>query len=506
MSTTLQSGSKKDTTPVVPTSEKDAYPAVPTCFSAMSTNSQSGLKKDTSTVVPTCSSAMSTTSQSGSEKETTWNHPPINMYVSFLNETYQQRQFPVYHKSRAFSNKPNHFIDLAIVLKERETDKMKKDHTLKKLHGEVDSLKQNRISLNISDIGKIGQRNAKHILIEGAPGAGKTTLAWHLCRLWGSGKLLQHWSVVIMIQIRHPRFQNATTLHDLIYHPKSDVRQAVVNHMEKTNGKGFLLIFEGYDELNEKQSSQDGIFLKLLRGDELPAVSIMVTSRWMTNERIPENFRDHPDLQHIEILGFEKKDISEYINKSCIDKPQQLKSFNLYLDSHPFVRSAMGNPFHCAVITELYVLHWEQGNRAFAPKTLTEMYTHLVIAFVSWELSMPNSTEFSDLLKAKHLTDLPQTIFQELLILGKLAADGIQQQMYIFDSVPSLRLQGFLQKVSDIYSSDEQASYSFLHLTVQEYFAALYWSQNPSTLDINRNSELWVERRSWNTVQCIGNL
>ena len=440
------------------------------------------------------------TFQSGSEKETAWNHSAMNTYVRFLNDIYQQRHFPVYYKSHTFSNKPNHFIDLAIVLKERETDKKMKDHTLKKLHGEVESLKQNRVSLNISDIGKIGQRNAKHILIEGAPGAGKTTLAWHLCRLWGSGKLLQHWSVVIMIQIRHPRFRNAATLHDLIHHPKSDVRQAVVNHIEETNGKGFLLVFEGYDELNEKQISQDGIFMKLLRGDELPAVSIMVTSRGMTNERIPENFRDHPDLQHIEILGFEKKDVSEYINKSCVNKPQQLKNFYLYLRSHPFVHSAMVNPFHCAVITELYLLHWEQGNKAFAPKTLTEMYTHLVIAFISWEMSTQSSKEFSDLLKTQHLTDLPPSILQELEILGKLAADGIQQQIYIFDSVPSLHLQGFLQKVSDIYSSDEQTSYSFLHLTVQEYFAALYWSQNPSTLDIERTLKHWIEHGGWNNA------
>ena len=97
--------------------------------------------------------------------------------------------------------------------------------------------------------------------------------------------------------------------------------------------------------------------------------------------------------------------------------------------------SAMVNPFHCAVMTELYVFHWEQGNKAFAPKTLTEMYTHLVIAFVSWEVSTPNSTEFNCLLNAKHLTDLPHTIFQELIDLGKLAADGILRRMYIFDSI-----------------------------------------------------------------------
>ena len=93
---------------------------------------------------------------------------------------------------------------------------------------------------------------------------------------------------------------------------------------------------------------------------------------------------------------------------------------------------------------------------------------------------MSNSTESTDFLEAEHLTDLPLYIYSELLILAKFAIDGIQGNKYIFDSVPQLHLCGFWQKVGDIYMSDEKSSYSFLHLTVQEYFAGLHLSQNMS--------------------------
>ena len=129
------------------------------------------------------------------------------------------------------------------------------------------------------------------------------------------------------------------------------------------------------------------------------------------------------------------------------------------------------------VLSGLYVLHWEKGKRVFAPKTLTEMYTLFVISFVNWEVS--NSTESINFLDVEHLTNLPPYIYSELLVLAKLAVDGIQEHKSIFEFVPQLQyLHGFLQKVGDIYMSDKKSSYSFLHLTVQEYFSGLYLSPN----------------------------
>ena len=73
------------------------------------------------------------------------------------------------------------------------------------------------------------------------------------------------------------------------------------------------------------------------------------------------------------------------------------------------------------------------------------MYTFFVIAFVNWEQS--DFTESIDFLDAEHLTDLPPYIYSELLVLAKLAMNGIQEHKYIFDSVPQLHLRGFCKRL-----------------------------------------------------------
>ena len=221
-----------------------------------------------------------------------------------MKETYLSREFPDYFKGHSLYDRPKKFSNVIIALKQRQPGKKRKEEALKKLQGQFEDTEQTRKFINISNLGKIDERNAKYILIEGAPGGGKTTLVWHLCRLSAINEVFQQWPLVIMIQLRHRRIRNAMTFKDLIYHPKEYVSQAVVDQIEMTNGKGILLIFAGYDELNDKQLSKDGIFLKLLRGDELPAASIMVTSRPMTSERFPEHFNDHPYLQQVEVLGY----------------------------------------------------------------------------------------------------------------------------------------------------------------------------------------------------------
>ena len=53
---------------------------------------------------------------------------------------------------------------------------------------------------------------SQEILIEGAPGVGETTLAWHLCWKWGKGELFQQWAVVVMLQLRDKRIRQSQTL------------------------------------------------------------------------------------------------------------------------------------------------------------------------------------------------------------------------------------------------------------------------------------------------------
>ena len=40
------------------------------------------------------------------------------------------------------------------------------------------------------------------------------------------------------------------------------------------------------------------------------------------------------------------------------------ESFPSYLSCHPFVYSAMYNPLHCALISQLYIIHWEKERKS----------------------------------------------------------------------------------------------------------------------------------------------
>ena len=95
-------------------------------------------------------------------------------------------------------------------------DMKKREETIMyQMLGNIDEIHRRKTPLKMSDIGwitvydseekKEARRPSREILIEGAPGVGKTTLAWHLCQKLEKGELLEQWSVVVMLQLRDKR-------------------------------------------------------------------------------------------------------------------------------------------------------------------------------------------------------------------------------------------------------------------------------------------------------------
>ena len=405
--------------------------------------------------------------------------PSLQQYAQYLKDIYSRRASISDKKLSLLKVKAKSFINIVLVHKESvsvadgDNDEMLMD----RLHGHIDDIEKKKTTLELSDVCKCEDGSlASNVLVEGAPGVGKTTFASELCRQWANGKLLQEWNVVIMIKLRDQRTRAAKTLYDLLYHPDPEIRQEITKELICQNGKGTLLLLDGYDELSDGQKHFDSVVQQIMSRELLSEATLMVTSRPLATQKLLSEFQQSID-QHIEVLGFTKKNIEEFINSACGDKPELLSDFKEYLSYHPFSSSLMYNPLQCAIVTNIYYDYWKHGEKECAPKTLTELYTRLVHTLL---LRYLNDHHGDKKWRIRVLTDLPDDVKQNLDAVTTLAADGIKRRQYVFDeaddNVPSDTL-GLMQREEEAtVGTGTSTSHYFLHLTLQEYFAAVHYS------------------------------
>ena len=317
------------------------------------------------------------------------------------------------------------------------------------------------------------QSVAQHILVEGSPGIGKTMFSWELWRQWAEGNMLQDRDIVLMLQLRSKRVREAKSLSDLFHHDNDSIKQEVLDHITSVDGRGVFLVLEGYDELTEDQRREGSILNQLLTGYCLPKVSIMVTSRPLASDSLCPEFMENVD-QHIEIVGFNDEDIKSYVQKACQKQPKVLPDLMSYIASNPFVSSIMYIPLQCATLTALYVEKWSKG-KAYAPTTLTQLYKDLLLSSLIRYIS-DHPVYSSHKSKIRQLSYLPSEVQEQVWKLSQLAAEGLENRQFIFDSIPCDHM-GLMQSAEEELVIGSSVSYCFLHLTLQEYLAALHWSR-----------------------------
>ena len=395
-------------------------------------------------------------------------------YKNYLQGYYQRSKLPTYFKYPSPSI--SEFINLLVVHKKKEYKNQKQALMKAKMRGNISEIKHKKESIFINEIGK-GDSQTRFVLIEGDPGVGKTTLVWELCKGWAEGRLLKEWSIVLLVQLREKQMREAVSKQSML--DPYDEYPGICEYIKKTNGKGLLMIFDGFDELSDSQQQTTSLFMRLLGGKSLSMTSFIVTSRPSATGLLPDQFYYNLD-QHIEVIGFEEEDIKRYINCKFSNDEAILTAFNAYISSHDFIFTLMYIPLHCALITQLYEVHWREEDKEFAPKTLTQLYTSFICHLL--ERYLEDTPQYKGR-KINKISDLPRDVHEQLLALAKLAAKGIEDKQYVFDNIEDKAL-GLLQKVGE-HRNQSSVSYSFLHLTLQEFLAAFYWSKQ-STNDVQR--------------------
>ena len=245
-------------------------------------------------------------------------------------------------------------INLALIKKQRMSKKELDRFVRQTIRGDIDDIVHEKEPISMEEIGKPkGNILPKCILVEGAPGVGKSTFAWKLCRKWSKGKLLQQYRLVVLLRLRDKRVREAKTVSDLIRYYNRTIQQTVVEEIQATGGRGVLLLFEGYDELPAKLRTSSSIFLDVIKGEELPVATILITSRPSASGPLYEECREFI-AQHIEILGFSHEDIQSYLETTIGHDPSLLQGLQRYLTYYPHIRSMLYIPLNCAIVVEVY--------------------------------------------------------------------------------------------------------------------------------------------------------
>ena len=403
------------------------------------------------------------------------NAPPTETYASYLRSVYTQDKLPVYDKWPGVKSKK--YINPVLIGKQPITEQETDDLIRSTVYGNIETIKQTTQKIDIDQIAQLtDESQPKCILVEGAPGVGKSTLAWKLCHGWGKGELLQQYQLVVLLRLRDENVRAAKNISDLFQYHDHQIPQAAVEEIQKTGGEGVLLLFEGYDELPETLRTSSSIFLNVITGRMLHKATVLITSRPWASEFLLRQCRRQIS-QRIEVMGFSESDIQSYLESITADDPSLLNDLKTYLSCYPHINSLMYSPLNCAIVVEVY--RRGRKDNCFVPKTMTDLYSSLVRTLLLRHLFEHDEKRKW---RIRSFSDLPSDIYKTLCELGRVAYEGIvQETQVVFSDLPDdFETLGLMNCVSELYVDEGVAvSYNFLHLTVQEYLAAFHLSQQP---------------------------
>ena len=369
---------------------------------------------------------------------------------------------------------------LARIEKQRLSQSDMDRFTRESLRGDMDDVVYKKTAIELRELGVTEDGSQPQVvLVEGAPGVGKTTFAWDQCRQWAEGKLLQAYSIVLLLPLRDNNIRQISSLPDLFRHTKQEVREEVSRRVSESGGKGCLIWLEAWDELPDHLRHSDSFFTELIRGLRLSAATIFITSRPWASRSLLETVGDRLS-QHTELLALAKEEVENETRAIMVRIHSQTNcdsgfDFLQWIEANPMIHAAMYTPVTAAIVEQ--VMRWALHN---PPSTVTQLYSAYVLMRLEQHLSEDPKYRHEKI-KVRSLADLPEIVMGDLQRLCGLAYEGVSQQTIVFSSLPAgVSTLGLLQTVPQVYDEGEgQVSYNFLHYTVQEYLAALHLSHLP---------------------------
>ncbi|XP_059817967.1 NACHT, LRR and PYD domains-containing protein 3-like isoform X2 [Hypanus sabinus] len=376
-------------------------------------------------------------------------------------------------------------VELELLARGRDHEEWRQ----KCLRGELEKIRTDQLFQ--SSFSRIKSISGSSTAVAGVPGIGKTTMVQKIVYDWATGKIYQQFQFVFSF-----KFQDLNSINNRI-----NLRELILDHYPYfgnmlrvvwKNPEGLLFIFDGLDEFKHRIDFADSrrdtepkhqcpdpewrcevpdIVYSLIQGKLLPGCSVLVTTR--------------PTALHLleksevsvwaEILGFSGEERKEYFIRHFEDQTVAEAVFK-HMEENEILYTMSYNPSYCWILALALGPFFTQRvmDPQRVPKTITQLYSYYIYNIVK-----NHGREIEN----------PRDV---LLRVGQMAFRGVSEKKIVFTDgdlinynlQPSQFLSGFLMELLEREDSARSMVYTFPHLTIQEFVAAVAQFLNPHPGDI----------------------
>ncbi|XP_029939712.1 NACHT, LRR and PYD domains-containing protein 3-like [Salarias fasciatus] len=332
------------------------------------------------------------------------------------------------------------------------------------------------------------------VLTKGVAGIGKTVLTQKFTLDWAEDKDNQDIHFIFPFTFRELNVvkERKFSLVGLVHHFFNEAKKAGICSFEEFQ---VIFIFDGLDECRlplkfrraeiltdvTESTSVDVLLINLIRGKLLPSARLWITTRPAAANQIPVDCVD----MVTEVRGFTDPQKEEYFRRRFRNQEQASRIIS-HIKKSRSLRIMCHIPVFCWITATVLEKQSREGGEL--PKTLTQMYIrHLVV-----QVEM-NKIEYDEDLDADE-TWSPES--REMIeSLGKLAFEELQKGNLIFYE-PDLTECGIDLRAASVYSGmftqifkkekgHQKSLFCFIHLSLQEFLAALHVHQTFINSGIN---------------------
>ena len=394
-----------------------------------------------------------------------------------------------------------------------------------------------KIEKNLPPIrpGDIVDDQNNNILIVGRPGIGKTLFCMKFMRDWASDRLFYEaqnselrFDVAFLDKFRRLNSTAELTLRELL--DKSEFSTNMTDevwHYILENPSKVLFIFDGIDEYSARKEIQEddsiyrdtveekmplhALYTKITSGKLLDGATVLTTTRPTAVSCIRN---PHPS-RVVEILGFSSGQVKNYVEKYTDDDKDAGKTIWQHISNNLNLFSLCYIPVNCFIICSclLHILKIQSNSYsadAFArlPTKLTQIYSCAVkLIFFRHSDRYRNKTVGQDEI-FKNFDELDEEVKGDFKKLGTIAFKGIKEERLTFESneVANLEDCGLLHRLPDSEPDPKRpfkgpkAQYCFQHLTIQEFLAAKYVTDNMGEAELREFVSSHITDGAWQVV------